>query len=85
MEFTDRGFAIYDTFLDVRGTQIRVQESSCAGTWATDRYVAGPFLWVFIDPDQKPTGAAIHLTEEQARRLHAAIGGWLDGFERERG
>lgn len=55
---TPRGFAIYDEFVDLYGSTVRVQESSLA----TERAV-----WVFCSHD------APHLDKKMIKRLRRAL------------
>lgn len=51
--FTDRGFALYGTGVDMRGTQWRIQESSIAGD---------PHCWLFTDANpSQPRHGSLHL------------------------
>ena len=62
MRTTQRGFVIYDEFIDLYGAEVRVQESSLATEQA---------LWIFVSPsaDTSRPASAIHLSHDQAVRL----------------
>ena len=66
---TDRGFDIYDEFIDSYGSQITVQESS----------LVAPRVWVFVDSTlyikEKGT-ASMHLDMDDVDRLIAALQAW---------
>lgn len=70
-EFTERGFAIYNTITDSRGNTIRVQESSAAD----DSYV-----WLFLKPHSREAiedQVDPHLSVEQATQLRDALNRFL--------
>lgn len=69
----DRGFIMYDTFLDDYGADVRVQESSSA---------EDPKVWIFVrggstaSKDKANDGQA-HLDVEQAERVRDALDTFL--------
>ena len=70
---TERGFTIYDEFIDTYGTGVRVQESSSAEEAR---------VWIFTDGEARGSGSGTpHLNVEQARRVRDA----LDAFIGEHG
>jgi hypothetical protein len=63
VRYTERGFAVYDEFTDIYGSEIRVQKSSLASE---------DCVWIFCyPPDDKDLNP--HLTVEQAERVIAAL------------
>lgn len=58
---TDRGFAIYDEFIDLYGREVRVQKSS---------YASEPAVWIFATDS---VHGYPHLTIDQAKRVRAAL------------
>lgn len=72
----ERGFAIYDTFVDMNGKRITVQKSSIAGR---------RLVWIQNEVElcgrQKvPLGNA-HLTVPMAKRIVHALQRFIDGEE----
>lgn len=66
---TQRGFWIYDQFVDLNNSKIRIQESSLA----TERAV-----WIFANNDNPELDGDPHLTTEQARRVIKALQSFVD-------
>ncbi len=58
---TERGFVIYDDFIDRYGHRVRIQESSLATESA---------VWIFTEGG---ADGAAHLTVEMARRVRGAL------------
>lgn len=68
-EFTPRGFAIYGTIRDDRGSEITVQESSAADD---------SFVWLWLRTTSvTESAAAAHLSVEQATELRDALNRFL--------
>ena len=66
----ERGFIVYDEFLDTYGGSVRVQESSHVE----------PRVWVFVDANSpnelRPGEGSMHLDKEGVDRLIAALQNW---------
>lgn len=66
---TDRGFAIYDEFVDRYGSEVRVQKGSLASE---------PTVWIFAKCHADACGPdAAHLTVEQAKRVRDALDAFI--------
>lgn len=70
MKKTSRGFDIYSEFIDLYGSNVRIQKSSIDGLDA---------CWIFVEnegtrncPDYKTDGA-IHLDKKQAQVIIEAL------------
>lgn len=63
---TNRGFAVYDQFVDHYGSEVRVQKSSLASE---------PAVWIFAQRDGKDESAL--LTLEQAKRVRDALDSFI--------
>ena len=73
-EYTDRGFAVFENFVDLYDNKVRVQASSLANIDA---------VWIFCDPGEKwianckrigeDTPPHSHLNVEQAKKVIAAL------------
>jgi len=69
-EYTQRGFGIYDSLTDNRGSEIRIQHSSAA----SDDYV-----WIFCRREELDDSP--HLNVEQAKQVIAALQEFVDTYE----
>ncbi|AJA41471.1 hypothetical protein AXJ14_gp152 [Geobacillus virus E3] len=70
--YTSRGFAIYKSFTDTYGNEIRIQESSSA---------TNDCVWI-ICKNEKGNDSSPHLNIEQAKLLIEGLQEFIDQYEK---
>ena len=72
-ETTERGFTIYGSVTDTKGSKVQVQESSAVGQ---------PKVWIFAEsPDPSYKDPSPHLSAENVKELIGILKAFLEDAE----
>ncbi|MGO2188838.1 MAG: hypothetical protein ACTH4Y_11420 [Microbacterium gubbeenense] len=73
-----RGLIGYARIETAEQQVVEVQQSSAVLSMTINGEIEGPFVWLRVLRGE--SGAFAHLTVDDARELHGALGAWLDDF-----